>query len=111
VKLRERDIQSQILDWLALQKIFHYRQNTGSVARAYKGKSRFIRFGKRGAPDIVCVIAGRYVGIEVKREGEEQTEHQKEFEKELRYVGGGYYLCTDSLDDAIGFIGEIRKWD
>jgi hypothetical protein len=38
-------------------------QNSGAFDN---GKGGFYRFGALGAPDIICVIAGQYVGIEVK---------------------------------------------
>jgi hypothetical protein len=61
--VKESEIQRQILDYLALKRIFNYRQNSGAF---HNGKGGFYRFGALGAPDIVCVIAGQYVRIEVK---------------------------------------------
>jgi hypothetical protein len=57
---KESDIQRTILEWLAAKRIFHYRQNAGAV----KTENRFFHFGTPGAPDIVAVVAGKYVGIE-----------------------------------------------
>lgn len=91
---KEADIQRTILDWLAAKRIFHYRQNTGAV----KTEDRFFRFGTPGAPDIVAVIGGRYVGIEVKRRGGMQTPGQREFEGRLN-TAGGLYVLARSLED------------
>jgi hypothetical protein len=61
--MKESEIQRQILDYLALKGIFHYRNNSG----AFKDSAaHFYRFGALGSPDIICVIKGQYVRIEVK---------------------------------------------
>jgi hypothetical protein len=51
------------LEYLALKRVFHYRNNSGAFVDANK---HLYRFGALGSPDIVCVIRGQYVGIEVK---------------------------------------------
>ena len=66
----------------------------------YKGKHWFMRFGAVGSPDIICVIAGQFVGIEVKGPTGEQSDHQKEFQKNLEAAGGKYILAYD-LDHII----------
>jgi len=59
--VKEAHAQLQILDYLALKQIFHYRNNSG----AFKDKKgHFYRFGALGSPDIICVIAGQFVGID-----------------------------------------------
>ena len=93
----EHDIQSTILDWLVHKRIFHYRQNTGAA----KVKGGFIKFGTKGAPDIVCVIRGQYVGLEIKRREGVQSQVQFNFQVNLEAAGGRYILAY-SLDDVIG---------
>jgi hypothetical protein len=58
-KVKESEIQNQILDYLALKRIFHYRTTSGAFKR---DDGRFYRLGATGSPDIICVIAGQYVG-------------------------------------------------
>jgi hypothetical protein len=94
--LTEHQIQQQILDWLKLKRIFHYRQNSGGIKKG----SRFVKFGAPGAPDIICVIKGAYVGIEVKRVNGMQSRQQFCFQKSLEKAGGYYYL-VQSLDDVM----------
>lgn len=101
--LSEHDVQSQILGWLAQKGIFHYRQNTGA-AKLTGG--HWVRFGKKGAPDIVAVEKGRFIGIEVKKVGEEQSDDQFTYEKNLRRAGGEYILAY-SLDDVIELL-DVR---
>lgn len=93
---REGEIQSQILDWLKLKRIFHYRQNVGAMS---VGK-RFIRFGLKGLPDIICVIRGQYVGLEVKADGKDQSVAQVNFGVSLERAGGKYHV-VHSLEEAI----------
>src|ERR1035437_810250 len=92
--LSEHDTQRQILDWLELKHIFHYRNNTGSI----KIGNRFVRFGIPGAPDIVAVVDGLFVGIEVKRLGEGQSDKQIAFERDIRAAGAEYILAYDLED-------------
>jgi hypothetical protein len=94
-KMMESDIQKQILDYLALKRIFHYRNNSGGFVDSQK---HFYRFGALGSPDIV--INGQYVGIEVKAVKGKQSDHQKEFQRNLERAGGKYVLAF-SLENVI----------
>jgi hypothetical protein len=98
--LSEHNVQTQILDWLNLKKIFCYRQNTGGMV---KGR-HFVRFAVKGSPDIIAVIEGQYVGIEVKRPGEKQSPEQGAFETAL-VMAGGRYVLAHSLDDVMHLVG------
>jgi hypothetical protein len=92
--LKESDLQRQILDYLVLKRIFHYRNNSSSFVDSQK---HFYRFGAVGSPNIVCVIKGQYLGIEVKAPKGKQSEHQKAFQQALEAAGGRYVLAY-SLD-------------
>jgi hypothetical protein len=100
--VKESEIQRQILDYLTLRRIFHYRQNSGAFVFPETGthKRRFFKAGVLGAPDIICVIKGQYVGIEVKAPKGKQSEHQKAFQQTLEAAGGRYVLAY-SLEDVI----------
>lgn len=88
-----------------MRGIFHYRNKSGAFVfpETATTRRRFFKAGAAGSPDIVCVIAGQYVGIEVKRMGGKQSEAQMEFERELE-AGGGRYLLARSLDDVMNFL-------
>jgi hypothetical protein len=92
---KESEVQRAILDWLEWHHIFHYRNNSGAFIDAQK---HFYRFGALGSPDIICVINGRFIGIEVKAHGGKQSEHQKEFQRRLE-TAGGLYILAYSVDD------------
>jgi hypothetical protein len=98
--MKESDVQRSILEYLQIKRVFHFRNNSGAVVSTYKGKNRFFHFGAIGSPDIICVIKGQFVGIEVKRSGGKQNENQINFQKDLEKAGGIYILAY-SLDDVI----------
>lgn len=45
-------------------------------------------FGKSGVPDIVCCLEGKFIAIEVKREGKEPTVIQSRTIEEITASGG-----------------------
>jgi hypothetical protein len=98
--MTEKELQKLILDYLAVKRIFHYRNNSGVMFSEYKGKKRMVRFGATGSPDIIVVQNGIYVGIEVKNATSVQNEAQVEFQQALEKAGGRYILAR-SLDDVI----------
>ena len=106
IRIKEHDVQKQIQNWLDAKHIYHWRNNTGAFAGTHGGKSRFIRFGKKGSPDIFAIIRGRIIGIEVKGEKGFQSQVQKEFEVEFTRAGGVYLLCF-SLEDAMQGIAGV----
>ena len=61
---------------------------------------RYFRARVSGAPDIICVIKGWYVGVEVKVPKGKQSDHQKAFQEALE-VAGGRYILAYSLEDVI----------
>lgn len=98
----EKATQAAILQYLTLRGIFHHRNNTGSYSAEYAGRSRYISFGAKGSPDIVCVYAGQYIGIEVKDTKGKLNDNQIKF-KEALEEAGGLYLVARSLDDVLNF--------
>jgi hypothetical protein len=108
-KIREKEAQAAILDWL----IFHYRNNSGAMNTEHNGKRRFFRFGAVGSPDIVAVIRGCYLGIEVKGTDGRQSEAQRDFQERLERAGGFYILATtiDQVEQQIANIFEPDTLD
>lgn len=94
----EKHIQRQILEYLTLKRIFHYKNNTSGIY--VKKTGSYIPSQSVGAPDIVCVINGQYVGIEVKQPGCKLSPHQEAFRDSLQ-CAGGKYLVAYSLEDII----------
>ena len=98
----EKTTQAAILQYLDLRGVFHYRQNSGGMPTRGGG---FIRFGTPGAPDIVCVMQGRYIGIEVKDIKGRLSDNQKRFQESLEAAGGIYLIARD-VDEVIKYIEQ-----
>jgi hypothetical protein len=100
--VKESEVQRSILDYLKVKRVFHYRNNSGAFVfpETSTHARRFIKAGVAGSPDIVCVIKGQYVGIEVKAPKGKQNPNQIQFQQDLERAGGRYILAY-SLDDVI----------
>jgi Holliday junction resolvase len=62
-------------------------------------------FGKSGVPDIVACVEGRFIGIEVKREGKLPTAIQKCRMNEIGQSSGTAFWGT-----AEKVIRELKQW-
>lgn len=79
-----------------------YRINNGAV---YDRKRQVYRKGvqRRGIPDVIGIIDGRFFGIEVKIGKDRQSADQKEVQREIEESGGVYFIAK-SYDDYINKI-------
>ena len=98
LKIKEKDLVKSALDYLNIRKIFCWRHNTGAILSEYKGKTRFMRFGQVGSPDIFALINGDLFGLECKGTGGKQSPDQKNYQKRFEKAGG-IYLLIYSLED------------
>ncbi len=91
----EVDIQSGICDYLALRKVFFWRQN---VAPIYNSKTERFRampkYSLTGVSDIIALKGGTAYFIEVKRPKGVQSGNQKVFEQLVTSNGGVYKVVT-----------------
>ena len=122
----ESEIQKQILTWLKLKGIFHFRNNTMGVMR--NGRWTKSPNTTKGAADIIAIknsfrvkypapthehfndiangreeqpkteLVGILVAIECKRLGAKQTEEQKAFQENVEKHGGIYILAYSCND-------------
>lgn len=94
-KVSEAAIQNTILQYLQIKKIFHYRQNQSAV----KVDNRFLRSTSiNGLPDIICIVDGIYIGLEVKTKTGRLNENQVNTHRRIIGAGGLVYVVR-SLDD------------
>lgn len=95
----EKEIQLAICDYLALRKVFFWRQN---VAPVYDSKNERFRampkYSLTGVSDIIALKDGKAYFLEVKRPKGIQSENQKIFER-LVTDNGGVYRVVMSIDD------------
>ena len=111
--LTETQIQKQIITYLKLKRVFHFRINTGGLIR--RGIWCPSPNVTKGCPDIVTVFnrnpdpfmgistpdgvtKGILVAIEVKSAKGKQSPDQKKFQIGLE-ASGGVYLLVRSLDE------------
>lgn len=47
---------------------------------------------ERGTPDIMGVIKGKFISVEIKIK-DKQSSYQIEIEKKIKYAGGHYFVC------------------
>lgn len=102
----EQQIQKSILEWLAVEKIWHMRMNTGAMLGEHKGKKWMVRFGRKGCADILALITVCGLGegiaavlwLEVKAPKGKQSEAQHEFQKEVE-AEGHRYAIVQSIED------------
>lgn len=93
---QESGIQAACLTYLQLlenqHKLWFLRNNSfaGHIQRA-NGSRGFIHNAKKGAPDIIACIAGKFVGIEIKAKTK-QSPDQKLCEEAIKKIGGEYWL-------------------
>jgi hypothetical protein len=92
-------LQRQILEYLELKRVFHYKQPAGS-----NGGWGGFHIGPKGAPNIICVIKGQYIAIAIKTPRAKQSENQRAFQKALETAGGKYVLAF-SLEDVAKALG------
>ena len=59
--MKEKHVQRAILDWLAAERIWHIRLNTGAFSGVHNGKRRFVKFGVRGMADIIAFPQSRII--------------------------------------------------
>lgn len=94
---REQDIQRAILDALAWRGVFAIRLNSGAIRTEAGG---MVRGCPPGTPDILCIVNGAAVFLEVKRPGKRPTALQTEMHARLRAAGARVAVVT-SVDEAM----------
>jgi hypothetical protein len=109
--MRESDIQYAILANLRYRNILAFRCQPAPIP-IRKGKT-IIGFRKSdafnvGMPDIVCVMDGRFIGIEVKSPEGKQRDEQKVWQLRIESAGGTYVLAR-SWEDVERLISSFDK--
>lgn len=98
----EKDIQNEICEFLQAGNFLFWRSNNVPVfAKNNAGKYMYRSLPKytpRGLPDIIVVVEGKFIAIEVKREGAKLRPEQAEFGARVIREGGSY-IVAHSIDD------------
>ena len=98
----ETKLVKAVIQYLQLRGHMAWRNNTGAsrFQNAPGSPVRYVRFGKRGASDVLGVerVTGRIIAVECKDKGEKPTPEQEQFLAGVR-KRNGIGILAYSLDD------------
>lgn len=102
----EDEVLRGCLEYLRMNHIFCYRNNTGAV----KIGKRFIRYGTPGSSDIIGILPdGRFLAVECKREkGGRLSELQKAFLTAIQ-INGGVSIVARSVEELKKELEKVKK--
>lgn len=99
----EKDIQSEIMEWLNKEGYFFWRQNNmpvyGMSGSGYMRWRSMPKFTPKGLPDIMIIHRGFFISFEVKLPKKKQSPHQIHMCSRI-LANGGYYHVVTSLKEA-----------
>lgn len=108
----EKEVQNTICEYLVAKEFFFWRNNVIPVfGRNNGGKMAFRSMGKysmKGLPDIIIIKNGKFVGVEVKRQGITALRPEQENFKNLCIKNNTYYIVVHSLEELIQGIKGIK---
>ena len=104
-KRKEGDLNKAIIKYVQVHEnkglAYVIRNNTiKSAILRDNGKTGWIVNGKKGSPDLVLCVAGRFVGCESKLRNGVQSPQQKEAQRRIENAGGLYWIVR-TIDDFI----------
>lgn len=101
----EKFLQNEIIDYLNQATEGYFWQNDSF---ALKGRKRHNRYRPNGVPDILGLIEGMSIGIEVKSPKGKILQSQIEFSQRFRRSGGSYYVIR-SMED-LTELCKVNGW-
>ena len=94
---RERNLRRSIVERLRQERDVYVCSVVGGA------------FGQGGVPDLLCCVAGRFVGLEVKRPlPESQTTPLQDVQAYRIRLAGGLAFVVRSVEEALAAIGFAR---
>lgn len=101
VKLKETQIELQVCHLLRAKNIFFWKNPSAGF---YDTKRKIFRrhvnpFVGRGVCDLIALIDGHFIGLEIKSQKGVQSEDQKTFETRCKAAGAFYFLIR-SVEEA-----------
>jgi len=101
----EKFLQNEIIDYLNEATSGYFWQNDSFPM---KGRKRHNRFRPNGVPDILGLIDGMSIGIEVKSPKGKILQSQIEFSQRFRRSGGSYFVIR-SMED-LTELCKVNGW-
>lgn len=103
----ERDILAAIRVYLRQRHVTHWRVPTTGQVSSHTA-SGFQHNPARGMPDLLCILGGQFLGIEVKTATGRLRPAQVAFRDAVHHAGG-LYLVARSVDDVQRLLDE--EWE
>ena len=103
--IRETSLSAAIAKFLTNRRIYNDRLQCGKIETK---SGRWIHLCKPGTPDRFCIIGGRIIFIEVKRQGKKPTLDQLKRHKKLK-ASGAVVLIADSFQNFLEQFTNIRE--
>lgn len=98
--------QSLICDYLTAKRVWWMRMNSGATLAEHNGKTRMIRYGRKGCADLLAIEwesgEHRPIWIETKA-GTKQSIYQQAFQNEVEREGH-IYVLAQMLEDVMEVI-------
>ena len=88
----------------ALPDVLAWRNNSGALVDRY---GRLVRYGAVGSPDILAIVGGWFLGIEVKKPGARQAPQQRKWQAACESAGG-VYVVIDEPAQALAIVDAMR---
>ena len=105
MKHPEHDIQVDIINYLRLNRIFCFSVPNGGLRNIKTAAFLKKEGATAGVSDLIVLLKGECVFVEIKTKTGRQSEEQKNFQNAVELLGFSYYVWR-SLDDAIKFVRE-----
>ena len=99
-------LTAKVVKKLTEAGVFFWRQNNLPIfdPKLNNGYGSYrSHSGMKGVPDIICIINGQFVGIEIKAGKDRISPHQALFKKRCERNGGKYLVVRQPEDvDSLG---------
>lgn len=105
-------VESALMDQIRLALgsdagVLLFRNNIGHAVMAHGGRVTF-GVGGPGGADLIGILDGRPLAMEIKTPSGRQSAEQRQFQQ-LWEARGGVYLMPRSVDDALAMVATARK--
>ena len=106
----ERQIQQAVIEYLTLMerrfRCYFVRVGSGAIKT---DDGRYFKSGKRGCPDVLLCLGGRFYGLEIKTAtGGRQSDPQKDAQQMIEHNGGKYLVVRSAEEVMELFTSEKR---
>lgn len=103
----EKKLQNVIIDLLNINGVGFFWQNDSF---GIKGRKRENRYRPNGVPDILGIVDGRFIAVEVKGPRGRLSDSQIKFKNAFQ-ANGGVYILARSISDVRPLLTRDISWN